>query len=262
MGITQNEDCPNALKICTKDELLFLKINNVGMDPIESKGTCLGEGVSSFNDAPTKWIYFAIEKSGILTFVIQPLNLGDDIDFAFFELPDGIRNCATRKVLRCNATAPPCSVNTGLNLTSIDTTEDFNCNPGEDGFCKFVELIQGQSYALMISCFSQSGSGVKISFDGLVEFEDSGCAVSVNDPINKVIEFYPNPAKDRIYSSVDLSLFDELYIYNNNGKLINNYKLTNNKSIDISNLDCGIYVIRLRHNDGSFLATRIVINRD
>lgn len=258
--LAQNEDCMDAWKICNKDDLSIPRIKGKGIDKTEGIRTCLSEG-SFFEDGDTKWIYFKASKSGFLTFTLEPLNVNNDIDFAFYEFPNGISDCATRKVLRCNATAPPCASNTGLNLTSIDTVENFNCDAGEDGFCKFVNLVESKVYAIMISNFSSDGSGVKVTFGGVSEFEDLGCSVNSKDYVKNSIEFYPNPARDMIFSTIDLTMFDEIMVYNISGQLMNNYYLRDDKTIDISNMNSGIFTIRFIDKSGSY-CSRIIISED
>ena len=81
-----------------------------------------------------------------------------------------------RKIdLRCNATFGgnnvSCGPKTGLSLLSTDLEEDLNCDKGEDGFVKYIDMVAGRAYALVVNNWSASGKGFAIEFGGTGEFE-------------------------------------------------------------------------------------------
>ena len=116
--------------------------------PDEANIGCLGEGQGNSEDQ-SAWYTWVAENNGSLTFTIKPVTPGEDIDWALYELPSGIKNCNDKVLLRCNATHPTsqqhnwvCGDVTGLNFTSTDIEENLNCDRGEDGFCKYIDMVQ------------------------------------------------------------------------------------------------------------------------
>lgn len=263
----QNEDCVSALRLCNKNQIVVNSIIGVGNDDQESGGSCLVEGLVTFKDAPTKWFYWLAENDGTLTFTITPFDTTDDIDFALYELPNGIHNCNDKLVLRCNATSPPCAWKTGLNLISQDSMENFNCDVGEDGFCKFLEMKKDHYYGLMISEFSSIQSGMTIDWRGDGLFSNVGCnSVSVENTtldLNFIIN--PNPVEDQLLISfVNTSNDDELIfsISNLDGKLLCSYKVnkSNENRIDVSQLKPGIYIGECSNKKNALLKKLFIKN--
>ncbi|MBK9272718.1 MAG: gliding motility-associated C-terminal domain-containing protein [Saprospiraceae bacterium] len=169
------QDCRNATVLCNNNPFVNQSFSGAGQDRNEANDSCLGEGGgSNSSESQSTWYTWISKTDCNLTFTITPLNPSDDIDFAVYELPNGVHNCSGKIIQRCNATAPPCTGatgSTGLNLTSTDITENFNCNAGEDGFCQFLPMQAGKAYALVINNFSNTGVGFSMDwgncdFDG------------------------------------------------------------------------------------------------
>lgn len=163
------QDCRRATVLCDNNPFVNQTFSGSGLEPDEAFDSCLGEGGGAFNNSESQstWYTWVSKTDCNLTFTITPLNSSDDIDFAVYELPNGTRNCAGKIILRCNATAPPCTGptgKTGLNLTATDTSENFNCNVGEDGFCKFLPMKAGVAYALVINNFTNTGIGFSMEW--------------------------------------------------------------------------------------------------
>lgn len=55
--------------------------------------------------------------------------------------------------------ATACLGPTGLNATSRDLEESPNCDPGEDGFVRQLDMVKGMSYGVMINNFTSSNHG-------------------------------------------------------------------------------------------------------
>lgn len=167
------QDCRSATILCNNNSFVNPKLSGPGVFTDEATGSCLGQGFGNSEDQ-SSWYTWVAKTDCRLTFTITPLNQGDDLDFAIYELPSGLRNCNDKKLLRCSATHPTapglfCGFTTGLNLTSKDTIEDLNCDSGEDGFCKYVDMVAGRAYALIINNFTSSGIGFSMEF-GNCEF--------------------------------------------------------------------------------------------
>ena len=182
------QDCNNATLLCNSEPFVVKAILGAGLVRDEGRGSCLGEGGGiSASEQQSIWFSWIAAARCTLTFTITPLNQGDDIDFALYELPSGLRNCNDKVLARCNASAPPCSptrrvpYSTGLSLTDNDISENFNCDAGENAFSKYLILEQGKAYGLLINNFTASGQGFSIEFDGC-DFQGPEAAFTI-DPL-------------------------------------------------------------------------------
>ncbi|MFN8319095.1 MAG: gliding motility-associated C-terminal domain-containing protein [Saprospiraceae bacterium] len=166
--VVPGQDCPTGAILCDKSAFVVQTLSGSGSLTNEGKGTCLEPFAGSQSEDQSTWLRWTAANNGTLTFDITPLKEGDDIDFALFELPGGIDDCVNKKPIRCNATS--CDGPTGLNLTSTDTAEDFNCEPGEDRYVKYIDMVEGKSYGLLINNFDNTGIGFRIQWGGTGEF--------------------------------------------------------------------------------------------
>lgn len=167
-------DCTRGKVLCDKSSVYIEKVVGNGLDTNEvDKASCAsGEYASS-------WFRWTCSKSGTLTFVLSPIEL-DDIDFILYELPGGIDDCSNKISLRCGAAGETrgapitdwihCYGPTGLNFESTDIEEGGGCANGQDRFVKYVDLVEGRSYALLVNNFTQSSFGFNMEFGGTAEF--------------------------------------------------------------------------------------------
>lgn len=161
------QDCTSASVLCDKSNFVVQSVSSSGNDPDEAAGTCLKPSGSTLSENQSTWFKWTAANNGTLTFTLTPLKADDDLDFALYEL-ESINNCSTKRPIRCMATA--CEGPTGLNLSSTDLEEDFDCNPGEDGFVKYIDMEEGKSYALLVNNFTSSNFGFSMEFGGTGEF--------------------------------------------------------------------------------------------
>ncbi len=77
--------------------------------------------------------------------------------------------------------------------------------------------------------------------------------LSVDDYLLEAISFYPNPVENIIYFNTENVTIENVLIYSVQGKLIKKSKMLNN-TIDIQNLESGIYFMKIRTEKG--VATR------
>jgi len=159
------QDCVSGAVLCDKSPFVVQAVSGAGNDPDEANGSCLGTG-GALSENQSTWFKWTAANDGTLTFTITPLKATDDLDFVLYEIPD-TDDCAKTQI-RCMATS--CEGPTGLNLESTDLEEDLNCEPGEDGFVRFIDMVAGQSYALMINNFTSSGVGFGMEWGGTGEF--------------------------------------------------------------------------------------------
>lgn len=164
--VSPGQDCISGSVLCDKSPFVVQAVSGAGAEPDEANGSCLGNfGQQSENQST--WFKWTAANDGTLTFIISPLNPSDDLDFVLYEIGNVLGTC-TKTQLRCMATA--CAGPTGLDLTSTDLEEDLNCDAGEDGFVRFIDMVEGTSYALMINNFSNTGIGFNMEWGGTGEF--------------------------------------------------------------------------------------------
>ncbi|MGE5356411.1 MAG: gliding motility-associated C-terminal domain-containing protein [Deltaproteobacteria bacterium] len=167
--VEPGQDCSSAALLCDKSPFTIKYLSGAGQNPNETNSTCIHE------EKQSTWFKWIAKNNGTLTFILTPNLLSDDLDFVVYELPGGINDCANRKNIRCNATFGgnyvSCGPKTGLSLLSTDLEEDLNCDKGEDGFVKFIDMVAGRAYALVVNNWSASGKGFAIEFGGTGEFE-------------------------------------------------------------------------------------------
>ncbi len=166
-----------AAMLCDKSSFVIEKIEGGGLDDDEAAGTCLDAGGGGIfgnifggaSEQSSTWMTWIADNDGTLEFTLYPINPSDDLDFVVFELPNGINDSDSKIPLRCMATA--CEGPTGLDATSNDFEEDSDCDFGEDGFVKAIDMEAGVAYGLLINNFSESGNGFTIEFSGTGEFQ-------------------------------------------------------------------------------------------
>lgn len=170
--IEPGQDCNTGSILCDKSPFVVQVLTGGGALPDEGDGTCLeGGSPNTITEDQSSWMKWTAANDGTLTFIITPLRTGDDIDFALFEISD-IDACITTTPLRCVATSCDASrgLSSGLDMTSTDLTENFNCEAGEDSFVKFIDMEAGKHYGLLVNNFSSSSIGYSIEFGGTGEF--------------------------------------------------------------------------------------------
>ncbi|MEZ4990948.1 MAG: gliding motility-associated C-terminal domain-containing protein [Saprospiraceae bacterium] len=172
-------DCEPGVILCDKSPFSVEQVSGAGNNPNELTGIfCQGGGAVS--EFATSWYKWTCDQPGSLTFTLTPLNPADDLDFYLFRLPNGIDDCSGKILLRSMSSgeqggAPfsawePCTGQTGMSLTDNDVSEDCGCQAGDNNFVAGIDMDAGVSYALVISNFSNSGSGFSIEFGGTGTF--------------------------------------------------------------------------------------------
>ncbi len=179
-------DCDNAVVLCNTDAFVVAGLTTAGNDPNELDGftdRCISQ---EFQSAWYKW---TCDESGSLTFTLTPNNFtrgleSDDLDFAVFELPNGIDDCDAKEMVLCMASGETggcdfsiwnvCNGPTGLRDSSVDTEEFPGCDQctggNDDNFIAPLMMVSGRSYALVVMNFNRSGQGFGIDFGGTGTF--------------------------------------------------------------------------------------------
>jgi len=120
---------------------------------------------AQYSDVRPFWYKFTCFSSGTLGFLITPVELADDYDWQLFDITgknpnDVFTNSAL--FVSCNW-----SGNTGLTGASSAGTKLINCaGTSYPTFSSMPNLIVGHQYLLLLSNFSPSEKGYKLSFGG------------------------------------------------------------------------------------------------
>lgn len=151
--IYAQEDCSTALQVCGNSNISYSPsgVGNVN----ESLGGCLSTGEHN-----SIWYRFTIKTSGTLTFQIVPNDPNADYDWAVYGPNVTCSNKGTP--IRCNAaTVIGVGANTGLNMTSTVTTV---AGGGTQPFCKYMDVLAGETYFLYIDNWVGAGSSTVAPF--------------------------------------------------------------------------------------------------
>ena len=177
-------DCDEAVILCDKSPFVVANLDNVGDNPNEGRGSCIG------GERASSWYKWVCDQPGTLTMELIPANLGiveqvDDLDFVIYELPDGLDNCNTAVTVRCMgsganidendnvlpvSTWPLCNRATGMRDGETDLNETGGCQGNSNNYIRPLEMRAGSAYAMLINNFSTSGLGFEIEFGGTGTF--------------------------------------------------------------------------------------------
>lgn len=170
-----SSDCPTGVILCDKSSFNVESVVGPGLLTNEiDPNSCIQLEISS------AWYKWTCDEPGTLTFTLTPNNPSDDLDFAVYEMPNGIDDCSDLLELRCMASGEnvgdpfsvwePCTGPTGLDLASTDLVEFAGCAQGDDNFVAAITMETGKSYALVVNNFSNTGSGFAVDFGGTGTF--------------------------------------------------------------------------------------------
>jgi hypothetical protein len=133
-------DCPTSAMLCDKSTISVASVTGGGTNTRElDDATCFlsPNGPRTNLESNSTWFKWTCLQSGTLTFTITPTKLDDDIDFAIYELPNGVSNCTGKSLLRCMASGEgggpanrPCVPffgPTGLRDGETDISEPSGC---------------------------------------------------------------------------------------------------------------------------------------
>ncbi|MCT4561644.1 MAG: PKD domain-containing protein [Crocinitomicaceae bacterium] len=184
--VLPGQDCATARVICNKNSITETDITGFGNDGAEAAGSCLAGGVSpgSNTEQNSTWYTWTAADNGTFGFDIIPsaANPNLDIDFVVFQM-DPVTGCTGRTMLRCMGSS--CTGPTGLNATSVDITEPFDCDPAvQDNYVQELTMVAGVTYGLLVNNFQFGGSGYTINFNGTGNLlgPQPGFEIASNDP--------------------------------------------------------------------------------
>lgn len=185
-------DCPTANFICNKERIIVGNVTGAGNIPneIDNANAPCFQGLAG--ETTSSWFVFTAANNGSLVFTLTPSDPEDDLDFVLYRLPGGPGNCAGRVSERCMAAGDfnsqsPCMGPTGLNFTATDLNQPPGCAVGMDNFLRFINLVSGTTYALVVNNFTAEGNGFTIDWGGTSIFEGTAKArIETNDPDQRI----------------------------------------------------------------------------
>jgi gliding motility-associated-like protein len=182
-------DCPSSSVLCDKSPFAVASVTGAGSIRNEmDDAACFSNGGPALNlESNSTWFKWTCKEAGTLTFTVTPNRLDDDIDFALYELPNGLNNCSSKRLLRCMATGTTpgvCAIlgATGLREGETDVSESSGCTPSQrqTNFVSPLVMEVGKSYALAINNFTSTGNGFNINFGGSGTFQGPEAKISIN----------------------------------------------------------------------------------
>lgn len=259
--ITPNQDCLDALAICSLGSYQFDKMGGNGNLKEEFKSvSCLDMPFEEYNSI---WLHWKCEKEGVLTFVITPKIKDQDLDFIVFE---GSEDCKDIKDIRCMAagknigneekSSEPCLGKTGLNNISTDVIEKNGCKYNYDNFLKYINCEPGKDYYLLVNN-NDNKDGFSITLEGSVQFAKFEKCNNFQEN-NKLIcsDIFPKPSKENIKIQINNFQQEELKIeiLDNQGNNLKTEKIlplvgTQIINLNISQLSGGYYHLRITQKD-------------
>lgn len=223
-------DCSSALSVCGNSSITY---SPTGIGAVnETLGGCLTSGEHN-----SIWYKLTIATSGTLTFDLVPTDPDADYDWAVYG--PNVTCGSLGSPIRCNAaTVIGVGASTGLNMTSTIT----NAAGGSlTPYCKYLDVIAGQTYYLYIDNWVGAGSSTTAPFS-LTWGGTATLASPFTDPALQPHPFVPpgipaaNPANPReilICSSPAVFDFSTLTagILNGNPNFVVSYHTSQNEAL-------------------------------
>jgi gliding motility-associated-like protein len=210
LGISQvffaQADCSTALAVCGNSNITYSPTGYGNIKELVNSGSCI-DGTGEHNSI---WYKITIATGGTLTFDLVPNNPDADYDWAIFG-PNV--NCgALGAPIRCNAaTVIGPGPATGLNMTStLISAVGGSLTP----YCKYLDVLPGQTYYLFIDNWVSSTSTTTAPFS-LTWGGTATLASPFTDPALQPYPFIPpgipaaNPADPKeVIICVNPAVFD------------------------------------------------------
>ncbi len=188
-------DCPTSAMLCDKSTISVASVTGAGTNVKElDDATCFySSGTTTNLESNSTWFKWTCLQSGTLSFTITPTNLDDDMDFAVYELPNGVNNCTGKILQRCMASGTnaggTCALlgATGLRDSETDIAEPSGCGNGsQNNFVKSLDMVAGKTYALGINNFTSTGNGFNLQFGGTGTFVGPEAKINYSIPSKRI----------------------------------------------------------------------------
>ncbi|MCJ7934864.1 MAG: T9SS type B sorting domain-containing protein [Chryseobacterium sp.] len=240
-GISQTfysqADCATALAVCGNSDITYSPTGYGNIKELVNSGTCL-DPTGEHNSI---WYKITIATGGTLTFDLVPNNPDADYDWAIFG--PNVTCGSLGAPIRCNAaTVIGVGPSTGLNMTStVINAVGGSSTP----YCKYLDVLPGQTYYLFIDNWVGSTSSTTAPFS-LTWGGTATLASPFTDPTIQTYPFIPpgiapaNPADPRevvICSGTELFDFSILSagILNGNQNFSVSYHISQNDALTGAN---------------------------
>lgn len=275
VGLTMaqsHQDCQSAFPICTKGTYHFDDMKGYGkLSENFDDVACLD---ANFKETNAMWLKWQAQEEGVVTFVIDPINAVDDIDFLLFKKEGD--DCTDLETIRCMASGKEigasrenslkCTGSTGLNIQSTDEFEKQGCKFNDDNFLKYLRVEEGEIYYLLVNnSFSAKGFSISIeSTSRLVD--DINCLTNTLEEPVVFQSIYPNPASD--YMNVEFTSKNRthtvLELVDYNGKVLITDVIEpvvgiNKTRMEVGHLTDGYYMVRIKQAE--FTSTTSAIKK-
>lgn len=227
-------DCSSALQVCGNSNITY---SPTGIGAVnENLGGCLTTGEHN-----SIWYRITIATGGTLTFDLVPTDPNADYDWAIYG--PNVSCGSLGSPIRCNAaTVLGIGANTGLNMTStLLTAAGGSLTP----YCKYMDVLAGQTYYLYIDNWVGAGSNTMAPFS-LTWGGTATLASPFTDPTIQTQPFVPpgvpaaNPADPReviICENPMVFNFNSLSagIINGNSNFLISYHTSSNDALSGAN---------------------------
>ncbi len=252
--IAQHKDCATALELCGNSQFYIIPTSGIGLADAGVSNTCVGQEFNSM------WVKWTVMEAGIISFVLTPDSVWQDLDFIVYE-PGDEYDCIDKIPIRCmaagaNVNQPPqewvnCMGSTGLAPGNTDAEELPGCLSGNNNYLAPIEAFAGAEYIMLINEFSQSGLGYTLTFTGSAELN---CTTGTADPelIKPQVTFtvYPTVSTGTIFIRIggDKLPDNQLTIFNTEGQMVYSEGQISGTDfqLDLHHLPPGVYVATLR----------------
>jgi hypothetical protein len=252
--IAQHKDCATALELCGHSPLYIVPAFGIGSTDAGVASTCIGQEFNSM------WFKWTVMEDGIISFVLAPDSVWQDLDFIVYE-PGDEYDCIGKIPIRCmaagaNSGQPPhtwvnCTGPTGLAPGNTDAEEPPGCPSGSNNFLAPIEALAGDQYIMLVNEFSQSGLGYLLTFTGTAKLS---CITGTADPEwikpRATYSVYPTVSTGTLFIRItgDKLSDNHLNVFNTHGQLVySNEQLHGTDfELDLHHLPPGVYVAALR----------------
>ncbi len=259
-GQFTNNDQNRPILICDKDLLTIDGLNGSG--ELKHEIDVFSFMVDTFPENHCAWFKFKVKTAGELSFILNPLNESDDLDFIVFqENANSIID-----PLRCMAAGPIVGDEDSLayqctGITGLLPTQGYD-NLGQGcekriNFLNSLPLLAGNIYYIFVNNYKSNG-GFSIELSGDFDLENLCQTTNVLSSSQFTINgSAPNPAHDHLalnYTTAE-EIDCDVQITNNLGLVVRTQKLKlevgNQMSVqmDVSVLKPGFYNLLIRSKE-------------
>jgi gliding motility-associated-like protein len=161
---TPGQTPATAFPVCGTSTFQQTNVPICGGRPLYVRG-CTG---ADYADKNPFWYKFTCFQAGSLGFLIRPNNAGDDYDWQLYDItgrnPEDVFTDTTLVVIGnwSGTVGNTGAASTGVWFTQCASAPNENRNP----FSIMPQLIQGHTYLLLVSHYTDSQSGYSLSFGG------------------------------------------------------------------------------------------------